>query len=84
LKPQPILRFFVTPHRCIAIVRTFGINFRAFGLEIILGHPEGVVAAHALATRRVTPSILKLRQQNDPNAPLASPAAAATGNELPR
>jgi hypothetical protein len=44
---------------------------------MMLGHPEGVVAAlvHAFGVGH---------QRNDPSAPVSSPAAAATGNELPR
>jgi hypothetical protein len=57
LKPQPIFIFFVTPHilRDAAQVdrhhQDIRDQFRPFGLEMVLGHPERVVASlvHALA-----------------------------------
>ena len=56
LKPQPMRRFFVTPHRCIAIISRFGISSvppagngarrsrtccsRAHPSQLLLGHTK--------------------------------------------
>jgi hypothetical protein len=45
LKPQPMRRFFVTPHEVHRHHQQVRDQLRAFRLEMVLGHPERVVAA---------------------------------------
>ena len=53
LKPQPILRFFVTCARCTAHIRMLGRHLVALVLEMVLGQPQRVVAepVHLLGDR---------------------------------